>query len=100
MSLGMGGGVLGMLYFLVDFIQGKIQAKLYCSVRIKYDDDTFKWVNKYMQEELPNYYTQQEQNAQGLAALGYANFWADKAMNGLGYSLGSIATVYLTGGEV
>ena len=56
-------------------------------------------VNAYMQENLPNYYTQQEQNAQGLSAMGYANFWADKALNGLGYSLGSIATVYLTGGQ-
>ena len=32
------------------------------------------------------------------AAMGYANFWADKAANGPGYSLGSIATIYLTGG--
>jgi len=55
-------------------------------------------VNNYMQETMPNYYTQAEQNAQGLNALGYANFWADKAANGLGYSLGSIATIYLTGG--
>jgi len=55
-------------------------------------------INNYMQEVMPNYYTQQEQNAQGLAALGFANFWADKAANGLGYSLGSIATIYLTGG--
>jgi len=49
-SLGMGGSVIGVLYFLCDFIWGKITAKLYCSVRIKYDDDTFKWVNKYMQD--------------------------------------------------
>ena len=55
-------------------------------------------VNNYMQEVMPNYYTQAEQNAQGLNALGYANFWGDKAANGLGYSLGSIATIYLTGG--
>lgn len=49
-SLGMGGSVIGVLYFLFDFIWGKIKAKFYCSVRIKYDDDTFKWVNKYMQD--------------------------------------------------
>lgn len=49
-SLGMGGGVLGALYFLLDFIWGKIQARLYCSVRIKSGDDTFQWVNKYMQD--------------------------------------------------
>ena len=55
-------------------------------------------VNNYMQETMPNYVTEAERNAQGLSALGYANFWADKAANGLGYSLGSIATIYLTGG--
>lgn len=49
-SLGMGGSFLGVVYFLIDFIWGKIQARLYCSVVIKYDDDTFKWVNKYMQD--------------------------------------------------
>ena len=56
-------------------------------------------VNNYAQEALPNYYTQKEQHAEGLSALGYANFWADKATNGLGYSLGSIASVYLMGGK-
>ena len=48
-------------------------------------------VNKYMQEELPNYYTQQEQNAQGLAALGYANL-GRQSHERLGILTGSIAT--------
>ena len=30
--------------------------------------------------------------------IGTANFWADKAFNGFGYTLGSLATVYMTGG--
>ena len=49
-SLGMGGGLVGMIYFVLDYIIGKVQEQLYCSVQIKSDDDTFKWVNKYMQD--------------------------------------------------
>ena len=49
-SLGMGGSALGIVYFVLDFIRVKIMNKLYCSITIKYDDDTFKWVNKFMQE--------------------------------------------------
>ena len=55
-------------------------------------------VNEWMQYNFPNFATRAEQNATGLQSLGYANFWADKVANGLGYSLGSVATVYLTGG--
>ncbi len=55
--------------------------------------------NKWAQEELPNYYTQEELAQKGtLAELGSANFWADKFLNGAAYSLGSIASMYLTGG--
>jgi len=54
--------------------------------------------NKWMQHNFPNFATRAEQNAEGLASMGYANFWADKVANGLGYSLGSVATVFLTGG--
>ena len=55
-------------------------------------------VNDWARTEMPNYYTQKEENMGAVQRLGTANFWADKAMNGLGYSLGSIATMALTGG--
>ena len=59
----------------------------------------FDEVNEWAQENLPNYYTEEEQRKQGtLASLGTANFWADKFANGAAYSLGSIASMYLTGG--
>ena len=59
----------------------------------------FDEVNEWSQENLPNYYTKEEQAKQGtLASLGTANFWADKFANGAAYSLGSIASMYLTGG--
>lgn len=49
-------------------------------------------MNEWMQENFPNYYTKEEQNAKGLAAMGYANFWADKTLNGVGYLAGMIAS--------
>ena len=55
-------------------------------------------INNWMSENYANYYTEAERNAEGLASLGYANFWADKVTNGIGYAVGSIATVALTGG--
>jgi hypothetical protein len=57
-------------------------------------------MNEWMAENLPHYYSQKEQDPDRsmLAALGTANFWTDKFANGLGYSLGSLATVWATGG--
>ena len=55
-------------------------------------------MNETMREDYPNYYTRAEQEAEGLASLGYANFWADKAANGAGYALASVATLIGTGG--
>ena len=56
-------------------------------------------INNYARENLPNYQTRQERAEQGtLAQLGNANFWADTFMNGAAYSLGSVASAYLTGG--
>jgi hypothetical protein len=56
--------------------------------------------NEYMRETFPNYYTKAEQSPDRSLgdSMGTANFWADKAANGLGYTLGSIATMWLTGG--
>jgi len=54
--------------------------------------------NEWMRENMPNYLTQEEQKMSTLSKLGTANFWADTVANGLGYSLGSIATMWMTGG--
>jgi len=55
-------------------------------------------VNAWMQDNFRNYYTKEEQEAIGLENLGYANFWGDKAANGLGYAVASVASLYATGG--
>lgn len=56
--------------------------------------------NAWMSENFPHYYTKAELNPERQAseALGTANFWTDKFANGLGYSLGSLATGWITGG--
>ena len=54
--------------------------------------------NEWMREEMPNYLTAEEQKMSTMSKLGTANFWADTVASGLGYSIGSIATMWLTGG--
>lgn len=56
--------------------------------------------NEWMQKELPNYYTQAEMQKKGLESLGTANFWADKALNGVGYMAGNIASVMVGTGAL
>ena len=55
-------------------------------------------MNENMREAFPNYRTQEEQELSTGKKLLTANFWADTVANGFGYSLGSLATIYLTGG--
>ena len=54
--------------------------------------------NESMRESFPNYMTQAEREYTTGQKLLTANFWADTVANGFGYSLGSIATIALTGG--
>ena len=57
-------------------------------------------MNTWAQSALPNYYTKAEQNGSLLSGMATANFWADKFAGGLGYTLGSIATMWLGTGEL
>jgi len=54
--------------------------------------------NAWMQEYMPNYRTQEEQDMSAFQKMGTANFWGETVAGGLGYSIGSIATMWLTGG--
>tara|TARA_R100000900_G_scaffold108076_2_gene83831 strand:- start:12116 stop:16090 length:3975 start_codon:yes stop_codon:yes gene_type:complete len=54
--------------------------------------------NDWARKEMPNYYTEKEKNMGLYGRMGTANFWADKVANGAGYTIGSLATMYLTGG--
>lgn len=55
-------------------------------------------MNEWMQTNFPNYYTKEEQEAKGLSSMGYANFWADKTLNGVGYLAGMIASTATVAG--
>ena len=56
-------------------------------------------LNEATREGNENYSTKEELAEQGTwAGMGNANFWADKAMNGLAYSAGTLASTFLTGG--
>lgn len=84
-------GTIGVLYGLGSVLNGGSY----------YDNEFGRGVdefNEWMQKELPNYYTEQEQSAEGWRSMGYANFWADKALNGVGYMAGNVlSTMALTG---
>jgi hypothetical protein len=85
----------------VGFVAGIGSALYHWDASKLYDNPVGRAIDKMnhaAQGMMPNYYTKREQDAEGLASLGYANFWADKFLNGLGYAAGSIATVGLTGG--
>lgn len=85
----------------IGALDGIFEATVNQDITKLYDNrvgNTIDKVNEWMQYNFPNYATEAERNAKGLQNLGYANFWADKVANGLGYSLGSVATIYLTGG--
>jgi hypothetical protein len=55
-------------------------------------------INEQMREWLPNYYTQEEQDSLLGALSNPANFIGDKVLGGAAYTVGALATMYLTGG--
>ena len=47
-SLGFGTIFSGIVYTVLKYFSGWIQRKLYCSVVLHHEDDTFLWMNKYL----------------------------------------------------
>ena len=50
MSMGLGGTIIGAIYSVLFGIYYQIKNKLVVTVQIRYDDETFLQVNKYMQD--------------------------------------------------
>ena len=50
MSMGYGGTAVAFCYHILARIRFKIWSKLYNSIHLKYSDDTFKWVNRYIKD--------------------------------------------------
>lgn len=46
-------------------------------------------VNNYMEEAMPNYYTEEEKNRPWYQKLGTANFWADGVLKNAGFMVGT-----------
>lgn len=89
-------GTIGIVDGLAEALIYKDSTKLFNHHIGRAIDD----MNAWAVENMPNYYTEEEQKAKGLASLGYANFWADKGLNGLGYMLGTVASVYAGSGAM
>jgi len=49
MSFGMGGSLFGIVWWAWDLAKEKFWRMFICSVEVRWDDETYKWVNKYMQ---------------------------------------------------
>jgi mitochondrial chaperone BCS1 len=50
-STGMVGGIIGAFYYYLDRLYRWTSKKMYCTMTIKYNDDAFKWVLKFMQDK-------------------------------------------------
>lgn len=56
------------------------------------------YLDQSVEDGLQNYRTQFEQNATIFQKMGTLNFWFDDIMKNAGFTIGSIAAMYLTGG--
>lgn len=52
--------------------------------------DSINEFNKYMEEVLPNYRTDEEKNNEWYQNLGTMNFWADSILKNVGFKVGSV----------
>ena len=81
-------GTAGLVYGIGEAISKGRLASIYDNdVNRKADD-----INKSMEDRFANYYTHKEQDADWLSSdnILTANFWSDKVMKNLGYSLGAL----------
>lgn len=92
------GNTVGFVYGLADWAKTGNFSSVYDNSFSKTLDD---W-NTKLNYQLPNYYTKQEKEAGFFGSLSSANFWANDVMNGLSFTVGTIASeaiwAYATGG--
>jgi hypothetical protein len=50
-TLGAGTGVLAMFYYFINLGYTKLRNHFMSSISLKYNDETFKWVLKYLHDE-------------------------------------------------
>jgi len=92
------GGTAGVVYGVGKMASDGSLSSLYDNEFSRTLDD---W-NTKLDYKLPNYYTEQEQNANLFGQATTANFWADKVLGGLSFTAGAIISegiwAYATGG--
>lgn len=93
------GGTVGIGYGVGAAIEDGSLTALYDNDFSRTLDD---W-NTKLDYNLPNYYTQQEQDKGLFGQAATANFWADKVLGGLSFTAGAIVSeglwAYATGGS-
>ena len=50
-SIGFGGGVMYTLKIILSYFISLVRSRMYCEIRIESEDQSYKWVNKYMQDK-------------------------------------------------
>jgi len=50
-STGLVGGIIGTFYYYLNLLIEWTKKRFYSAVIIRHNDDTFKWVLKFMQEK-------------------------------------------------
>ncbi len=79
-------GTIGTIYGLANGIAQGSFASIYDNSFSNFIDD----LNKRLDSNLPNYYTQQEKDKGFLSSLGTANFWANDFAGGMSFMFGTI----------
>lgn len=57
-------------------------------------------INKWSEEALPNYYTENEQNREWWRNVFTANFWGDKFIKNLGFTVGAMGSSFMLTGAL
>lgn len=87
------GGTLGTIVGVKDWVTSGNMSALYDNDFSRYLDD----LNVKMDNKLPNYYTEAEQNMGFIDSLGTTNFWANDFLGGLSFTVGAIGSEMLWG---
>ena len=48
MSCGLGGSIIGAVYFVLNYLVRKITSKMWSTITISYEDQSFKIILKYL----------------------------------------------------
>ncbi len=88
-------GTVGMIHGTAKMISTGKMSDLFDNPTTQYLDE----FNKDLEKWLPNYYTHAEQDASWYSPKNIltANFWSDKVLKNLGFTAGTVASMYLGG---